>query len=95
MWLRQGKNLVYLAATANLEQPQEEKIHWTTSNPSAESHSAEENPKRWRGWRWCLSYSNMAISELPARREQSPRKTMKNKGQKDKEKTKPTNRKAT
>jgi hypothetical protein len=29
------------------------------------------------------------------RREHSPRKTMKNKGQKDKEKTKPTNRKAT
>lgn len=30
-----------------------------------------------------------------ARTERSPRKTMKNKGQKDKEKTKPTNRKAT
>jgi hypothetical protein len=43
-----------------------------------------------------LKHGNIRTScSSIARTEQSPRKTMKNKGQKDKEKTKPTNRKAT
>ncbi len=43
-----------------------------------------------------LKHGNIRTScSSIARTEQSPRKTVKNTGQKDKEKTKPTNRKAT